>query len=82
MNEDEYQSVVDIMVIEKKEERERQSIMERGPKGSWNPLSGGFYVGAAKLASRIIGTSMVDPINIAASFIPVFGQARFARLCC
>ena len=74
----EYQSVVDIMVDRKKKERERQSIMERGPKGSWNPLSGGFYVGAAKLAVGI-GTSFLDPINIAASFIPIYGQARFAR---
>ena len=74
----EYQSVVDIMVDRKKKERERQSIMERGPKGSWNPLSGGFYVGAAKLAVGI-GTSFLDPINIGASFIPIYGQARFAR---
>ena len=77
--EDEYQSVVDIMVKEKKEERARQSIMERGPKGSWNPLNKGFYVGAAKLTTGL-AVSMVDPINIAASFIPVFGQARFAKL--
>ena len=75
---DEYQSVVDIMVTQKKEELERQSIMARGPKGSWNPLSGGFYVGAAKLAVGI-GTSFLDPINIGASFIPIYGQARFAR---
>ena len=66
------------MVKKKKRERERQSIMERGPKGSWNPLSGGFYVGAAKLAVGI-GTSFLDPINIGASFIPIYGQARFAR---
>ena len=76
---DEYQSVVDIMVTQKKEELERQSIMARGPKGSWNPLSGGFYVGAAKLAVGI-GVSFLDPINIGASFIPVFGQARFAAV--
>ena len=74
----EYQSVVDIMVAKKKKERERQSIMSRGPEGSWNPLSGGFYVGAAKLAVGI-GTSFLDPINIGASFIPIYGQARFAR---
>ena len=76
---DEYQSVVDIMVDQKEEERERQSILERGPQGSWNPFSGGFYVGAAKLAVGI-GGSFLDPINIGASFIPVFGQARFAQL--
>jgi hypothetical protein len=77
--EDEYQSVVDIMVREKNEERARQNIIMRGPKGSWNPLSGGFYVGAAKFATGL-ATSMVDPINVAASFIPVFGQTNFARL--
>ena len=74
----EYQSVVDIMVAKKKKERERQSIMMRGPEGSWNPLDGGFYVGAAKLAVGI-GTSFLDPINIGVSFIPVYGQLRFAR---
>jgi len=74
----EYQSVVDIMVEKKKKELERQSIMQRGPEGSWNPLSGGFYVGAAKLAVGI-GTSFLDPINIGVSFIPVYGQLRFAR---
>ena len=75
---DEYQSVVDIMVDNKIEENERKNIMSRGPQGSFNPLSGGFYVGAAKLAVGI-GTSFLDPINIGASFIPIYGQARFAR---
>jgi len=75
---DEYQSVVDIMVREKNQERARQSIMARGPKGSWNPLNGGFYVGAAKFGTGL-ATSFLDPINIAASFIPVYGQARFAK---
>ena len=69
--EDEFQSVVDIMVEEKKDERSRQSIIERGPKG--------FGVGALKFATGL-GVSLFDPINIAASFIPVFGQARFAGL--
>ena len=76
---DEYQSVVNIMVDQKEKELERQSIIQRGPKGSWNPLSGGFYVGAAKLATGI-GVSFLDPINIGVSFIPVFGQANFARV--
>ncbi len=68
---DEFQSVVDIMVEEKKEERKRQSIIQRGPKG--------IAVGAAKFATGL-AVSLFDPINIAASFIPVFGQARFAGL--
>ena len=76
---DEYQSVVNIMVDQKEKELERQSIIQRGPKGSWNPLDGGFYVGAAKLATGV-GVSFLDPINIGVSFIPVFGQANFARV--
>ena len=69
--EDEYQSVVDIMVREKNQERARQSVMARGPEGSWNPFSAGFYVGAAKFTTGL-ATSFLDPINIAASFIPVY----------
>lgn len=77
--EDEFQSVVDIMVEKKEAERERQSIIQRGPAGSWNPFSAGFYVGAAKFGTGL-AVSMLDPINLGASFIPVFGQARFAAL--
>jgi len=77
--EDEYQSVVDIMVSEKKEERRRQSIIARGPEGSWNPFSKGFYVGAAKFGTGL-AVSMADFVNIGASFIPIVGQARFAQL--
>lgn len=76
---DEFQSVVDIMVEEKKEERDRQSIIERGPKGSWNPFKSGFYVGAAKVGTGL-AVSLADPFNIAASFIPVVGQNRFAYM--
>ena len=77
--EDEYQSVVDIKVRKKREELGRRSIMQRGPESSWNPLSSGFYVGAAKLGVGV-GVSFLDPINIGASFIPVFGQVRFAKM--
>lgn len=69
--EDEYQSVVDIMVEKKKEERQRQSIISRGPKG--------FIPGVAKFATGL-GVSLFDPINIASAFIPVVSQARFASL--
>ena len=68
---DEYQSVVDIIVNRKKDERERQSIIARGPD-NWGVTAAKFGTGLA--------VSLFDPINIAASFIPVFGQARFAAL--
>jgi len=66
---DEYQSVVDIIVNRKKDERKRQSIIARGPD-NWGVTAAKFGTGLA--------VSLFDPINIAASFIPVFGQARFA----
>ena len=69
--EDEYQSVVDLMVEEKQAERERQSIIARGPQG--------FGVGVAKFAVGL-GVSMLDPINVASAFIPVVGQARMAQM--
>tara|TARA_R110000803_G_C11984737_1_gene321171 strand:- start:1166 stop:2434 length:1269 start_codon:yes stop_codon:yes gene_type:complete len=76
---DEFQSVVDVMVSEKEEERARQSIISRGPQGSWNPFNSGFYVGAAKLGTGL-AVSLADPFNVAASFIPVVGQAKFAAM--
>lgn len=69
--EDEYQSVVDLMVEEKRAERERQAIIARGPQG--------FGVGVAKFAVGL-GVSMLDPINVASAFIPVVGQARMAQM--
>ena len=68
---DEPQSVVDIIVQEKKDERRRQSIIDRGSKGAL-PFAAKFLTG--------LGVSILDPINIGVSFIPVFGQARFAGL--
>ena len=52
--EDEFQSVVDIMVEEKKDERSRQSIIERGQKG--------FGVGEWKLATGL-GVALFDLIE-------------------
>ena len=59
------------MVEEKQAERERQSIIARGPQG--------FGVGVAKFAVGL-GVSMLDPINVASAFIPVVGQARMAQM--
>lgn len=69
--EDEYPSVVEIMVQQKNEENRRNSIIQRGPTG--------IGPGIAKFATGL-GVSMLDPINIGVSFIPVVGQARFASL--
>jgi len=78
-DQDEKQSTVDILVNRKVLERERQSIIARGPEGSFNPFNSGFYTGGAKLATSL-AVSIADPINIASAFIPVVGEARFASL--
>ena len=78
-DEDEKQSTVDILVNRKTLERERQSIIARGPEGSFNPFNSGFYTGGAKLGTSL-AVSIADPINIASAFIPVVGEARFASL--
>ena len=76
---DEKQSTVDILVNRKILEKERQSIIARGPEGSFNPFNSGFYTGGAKLGTSL-AVSILDPINIASAFIPVVGEARFASL--
>jgi hypothetical protein len=68
--EDEYGSVVDIIVQQKQEERRRQSIMQRGPQT--------IGATAAKLGAGL-AASVPDFANLV-GFLPVFGQARFARL--
>lgn len=69
--EDEKQSVVDLLFERKKNERRRQDIIARGPQG--------FFPGTAKFLTGL-GVSVLDPINIASAFVPVVGSARFASI--
>lgn len=52
-------------------ELRRQDAMRRG--------QGGMIEGAAKIGVGLVAT-IVDPLNIAASFVPVVGQARYAAM--
>jgi len=61
--------VVDIMVRRKKAEVARQSVIRRSP--------GGFGLEAGALGLGLLVTA-ADPLNIAAAFIPVVREARFA----
>lgn len=63
--------VVDYLVERKKLENERAEVISRGPTGK---LAKSFFF------LESLGTSFLDPINIAASFVPVVGQARFANM--
>jgi len=68
---DEPQSVVDLIVNQKKEELRNQDIINRGQKGA--------IAGTAKFLTGL-GVSFLDPINVGVSFLPFVGQANFARL--
>ncbi|WP_027859253.1 LPD3 domain-containing protein [Marinobacterium jannaschii] len=63
--------VLDLLIERKRDELKRQSVLSRAPDGL---ASGSSQLGAA------LAASLADPINIAASFIPVVGQARYARM--
>lgn len=68
---DQPKAVVDVIVENKQEELKRLDIINRGQKG--------FLAGSAKFLTGL-GVSFLDPVNIGASFLPVVGQANFARL--
>ena len=54
----------------KRAEQQRKLIMSQG--------AGGLWQGVATFGAGL-GASILDPLNIASVFIPVVGQARFAR---
>ncbi len=63
------QSVAQILAERKDEENKRLEVLRRAPKG---PVSIG-----SMLATDLI-VSALDPMNVAASFVPVVSQARYA----
>ena len=66
-----YESTASILA-ERFDEREgRKMVMARA--------RGGFGLGASQFGVGFVA-SMMDPLNIAASFIPVVGQARYASM--
>ena len=65
------ENVLNILMKNKYEENRIKGIIERGPDG--------FLTGLATFGASI-GASLLDPINIAAAFVPVYGQARYTSL--
>jgi len=63
--------LVDFLVERKKLENERAEVISRGPDSK---LAKSFFF------LESLGTSFLDPINLAASFVPIVGQARFANM--
>lgn len=62
------QAALDTLIERKAIERRRQEI--------YGLAEGGFSQGAARLGVGL-GTSLVDPLNIATAFIPVVREARY-----
>lgn len=60
-----------IMARRKREEIARQSVLMRD--------DGGIATGALRLGVAL-GVSVLDPLNVASAFIPVVGEARYARI--
>lgn len=65
------EDALDILMERKREAVRRQDILNRAP--------GGFTPGLLKFGTAV-GVSMLDPLNVAASFIPIVGPARYARM--
>lgn len=60
---------LDILIERKREERERQLVLQNAPASTVPvQLLAGF------------AASAIDPINLAAGFVPVVGQARYASM--
>lgn len=62
---------LDMLIKRKQDEAERQNVMSRTP---WS-LFGSPVRGAVSLAA-----GMLDPLNVAASFVPVVGEERVAAM--
>jgi len=63
------QGALDILIERNREQRERQMVLDNAPLSTLPvQLLAGF------------AASAVDPINIAAAFIPVVGEARYASM--
>lgn len=63
--------VLDLMIQEAHERRDREAAIARGPQG--------FFPDALGMVTSI-GVGMIDPVNIAAFSIPVIGEARWGKI--
>jgi hypothetical protein len=63
--------VAEILAEQKLEEKIRDDVIARGPRGFVPTIAG---LGVSLLSSAI------DPINLASAFVPVVGEARYAAM--
>jgi hypothetical protein len=62
---------LDLLISRQRDERARQSILNRTP---WS------WVGSPVRGAASLLTAALDPVNVAAAFIPVVGEARAVQL--
>lgn len=62
---------LEILIERKRRERVLQDTIARAPQG--------FLPSAIRFATTL-GSSMLDPINVASAFVPVVGAARYASM--
>jgi hypothetical protein len=63
--------VLDLMLQEAHDRRDREAAIERGPHG--------FFPGALGMVTSL-GVGMIDPVNAAAFSIPVLGEAKLGKI--
>lgn len=63
------QGALDILIDRHREQAARQQVMARANGGSF-----GTQLGAS------VAASLLDPLNIASAFVPVYGEARYAAM--
>lgn len=63
------QGALDILIDRHREQAARQQVMTRANGGSF-----GTQLGAS------VAASLLDPLNIASAFVPVFGEVRYAAM--
>lgn len=62
---------LEIMMTRAQQRRERDATMERGPQG--------FVPSALSVGTSFL-VGAVDPVNVAAAFIPVMGEMRYGKM--
>lgn len=65
------EEALNLLIDRKREEVTRQSILARAPSG--------IVPSTTRFAASLL-TGVLDPLNVAASFVPVVGEARYAEM--
>ena len=65
------EAALNILIQRKREEVKRQALIDSAPSGFWS--------GAAQIGTGL-AVSIADPLNVASAFVPIIGQARYAKL--